>query len=298
MTVVRRDEDVTSRGTRCAAWLYRPEAVEDPPVVVMAHGFGCERDWRLPAFAERFAAAGIAVLLFDYRSVGDSDGTPRNVISATAQVRDWKAAVAHARGLADVDGSRLGLWGDSFSGGHAVTVAADDDAVDAAVLNVPFSDGVRTASQLIRAGGWSYLSTAVPAALQDLLRKVTARSPRYVPIAAEPDEFGVLNRPGALAGYEAINGGDWDNRCAARILITVFGYRPISVAGAVDCPTLVIEAEDDQIVPAGTVDRLVDRLDDVERVRYPVSHFDVFTGEPFEAVVERNEAFLRRHLLG
>lgn len=298
MTVVRRDEDFTSRGTRCAAWLYRPEDTENPPVVVMAHGFGCERDWRLPAFAERFADGGIAVLLFDYRNVGDSDGTPRNLLSAPAQVRDWKAAVAHARELVDVDGSRLGLWGDSFSGGHAVTVAAADQDVDAAVLNVPFSDGVRTALHLIRAGGWSYLSTAVPAALQDLLRKVTFRSPRYVPIAAEPDTFGVLNRPGALAGYEAITGGEWDNRCAARILLTVFGYRPISVAGTVDCPTLVVEAEADQIVPAGTVDRLVDRLDDVERVRYPVSHFDVFTGEPFEAVVDRNEAFLRRHLLG
>lgn len=297
MTVTRRDEDFTSRGTRCAGWLYRPADADDPPVVVMAHGFGCDRDWRLPAFAERFAEAGLAVLLFDYRRFGDSDGTPRHLISPGAQVRDWRAAVEHARAIEDVDGTRLGLWGDSFSGGHSITVAADGN-VDGAVLNVPFSDGLRTALHLVRSGGWDYLSTALPAALSDLVRKATLRSPRYVPIAAEPDEFGVLNRPGTLAGYEEISDGGWDNRCAARIVLTVLGYRPITAAADVDCPTLVVEAEADQIVPGGTVDRLVDRLDDVERVRYPVTHFDVFTGDPFEDVVGRNEAFLSRHLLG
>jgi hypothetical protein len=33
--------------------LYRPEGAACPPVVVMAHGFGAERRFRLPAFAER-----------------------------------------------------------------------------------------------------------------------------------------------------------------------------------------------------------------------------------------------------
>ena len=298
MTVTRQDEDFESRGTRCAAWLYRSEGDEPPPVVVMAHGFGCERGWRLPAFVERFAENGLAVLLFDYRRFGDSDGRPRNLVTPKGQVRDWLAAVEHARSLDDVDGERLALWGDSFSGGHAVTVAASDGGVDAAVLNVPFSDGTRTALHLARGGGLGYLTGGVGAALRDLARTVTFRSPHYVPIAAEPDAFGVLNRPGTLAGYERISGGEWDNRCPARILLTVLAYRPVSQAGAVDCPALVVEAEDDQIVPPGTVDRLVRRLDDVERVRYPGTHFDLFTGEPFEAVVERNTAFLRRHLLG
>jgi fermentation-respiration switch protein FrsA (DUF1100 family) len=78
---VRRESmDFESEGTRCAAWLYRPDesasaATGDPPVVVMAHGFGLPRRFELPAFAER----GLAVLVFDYRSLGDSGGEPRNV---------------------------------------------------------------------------------------------------------------------------------------------------------------------------------------------------------------------------
>ena len=66
----RTDVDFVSSGTRCAAWLYRPHGVARPPVVVMAHGFGAERTFGLPAFAGRFAAAGLAVLLFDYRGFG------------------------------------------------------------------------------------------------------------------------------------------------------------------------------------------------------------------------------------
>jgi pimeloyl-ACP methyl ester carboxylesterase len=297
MPVTRRDADFTSRGTRCAAWLYRSEDVANPPVVVMAHGFGCERDWRLPAFAEHFADRGLATLVFDYRRFGASEGEPRNLITPKGHVRDWMAAIEHARSLDGVDGDRVALWGSSFSGGHTVTAAARAGNVDAVVAQVPFSDGIRTVLHLVRAGGLDYLTSAVVAGSKDLFRKVTLRSPHYIPIAGEPDEFAALNRPGTLDGYESINDGEWDNRCAGRILLTVLAYRPIAAAGQVDCPTLVVEAEEDNIITGSTVDRLVNRLDDVERVRYSAGHFDVYTGGTFDAVVERETAFLERHLL-
>lgn len=292
----RQDADFRSRGTRCAAWLYRPGDVADPPVVVMAHGFGGERDWRLPAFAERFAERGVAVLLFDYRRFGDSEGRPRNLITPTGHVRDWRAAVDHARGLEDVDGGRLALWGTSFSAGHTLVVAARDGGVDAVVSQVPFTDGVGTALDLVRSGGPGYLASAAGAAIRDVARMATRRPPYYVPLAGEPDEFAVLNRPGTFDGIESIAGGEWDNRCPARVVLTVLGYRPIAEVDGVDCPTLVVEATGDDVVTSA--DRLVDRLDDVERVQYPVGHWDVYTGETFEAVVDREAAFLERHLVG
>ena len=43
----------------------------------MASGLSCVREQRLDAFAERFAAAGYAVLAFDYRHFGASGGSPR-----------------------------------------------------------------------------------------------------------------------------------------------------------------------------------------------------------------------------
>jgi uncharacterized protein len=143
-------EDVTfdSHGTACAAWLYRPTGAPgegSPPVIVMAHGFAAIKVLRLDAYAERFAEAGYAVLVFDYRGWGDSAGQPRRVLDIRGQHRDWRAAVAHARQLEGVDSSRVVLWGTSFGGGHALRLAARDHDVAAVVAQVPHVSGPASA---------------------------------------------------------------------------------------------------------------------------------------------------------
>src|SRR5690606_33921944 len=79
---MREDAQFTSHGVRCSAWVYRPDGsaggpatpardtsapAAPAPAIVMAHGFGCIRDLRLPAYAERFRDAGFVVVVFDYR---------------------------------------------------------------------------------------------------------------------------------------------------------------------------------------------------------------------------------------
>ena len=90
-----------SDGTRCAVTVFRPETSgESPmPAIVMAHGFGSPRALRLYAYAERFAAAGYAAMVFDYRGFGDSEGEPRQVLDVSMQHDDWKAALEFARTL-------------------------------------------------------------------------------------------------------------------------------------------------------------------------------------------------------
>ena len=63
MPAERTDSPFHSDGVECAAWLYTPEGAGPHPCVVMAPGFGAVREQRLDAYAERFAAAGMAVLL-------------------------------------------------------------------------------------------------------------------------------------------------------------------------------------------------------------------------------------------
>jgi poly(3-hydroxybutyrate) depolymerase len=71
MTARHTREDTTFRsgGTACAAWLYRPEGVERPPIIVMGHGFAAIRALRLAAYAERFAEVGFDQIDFLRRSV-------------------------------------------------------------------------------------------------------------------------------------------------------------------------------------------------------------------------------------
>ena len=293
---MREDADFTSNGMRCAGWLYRPDEQDgETPVVVMAHGFGGERSFRLPAYAERFAERGIAAFVFDYRGFGDSEGQPRQLISPKRHVEDWLAALEHVDSL---EYDSIALWGSSFSGGHVVATAARTDVdVSAIVAQVPFSDGRATTFHLVRKKGLGYGVRSVVAGLRDQVRRLTGREPYYVPITAEPDEFGVLNTPGAKEGFEAIVPEDreMDNRCAARILVTVGMYRPVSVASEVDCPVFVVKAEEDLIVPPNTVEKYIDKLE-AEAIRLECGHFDPYLGETFEEVLEAEADFLEENL--
>eukprot|EP00201_Polytomella_parva_P014028 CAMPEP_0175054184 /NCGR_PEP_ID=MMETSP0052_2-20121109/9360_1 /TAXON_ID=51329 ORGANISM="Polytomella parva, Strain SAG 63-3" /NCGR_SAMPLE_ID=MMETSP0052_2 /ASSEMBLY_ACC=CAM_ASM_000194 /LENGTH=378 /DNA_ID=CAMNT_0016318843 /DNA_START=288 /DNA_END=1424 /DNA_ORIENTATION=+ len=93
----------------------------------MAHGLGSQKDMGLHAYAEQYARSGIAVLVFDYRGYGGSEGFPRHVINFERHLEDWHAAVhwVHGGGLGPaVDGERVALWGVSYSGGHSLVTAA------------------------------------------------------------------------------------------------------------------------------------------------------------------------------
>ena len=95
-------------------------------------------------FAERFQAAGLDVLAFDYRGFGASEGKPRQTISIERQVEDYRAAIAAARALPGVDPNRIVLWGSSLSGGHVLRVAAGRDDVAAVIAMTPLTNSLAT----------------------------------------------------------------------------------------------------------------------------------------------------------
>ena len=113
----------TSEGVECAGWHFTAanDTLDTPagrPVVVMAHGLAGTMDSGLAPFAEALASAGLDVLAFDYRGFGASQGSPRQTVSMTGQLADYRAAMAAAARLPGVDPQRLVLWGVSLSGGH------------------------------------------------------------------------------------------------------------------------------------------------------------------------------------
>ncbi len=298
MPFKRLDSDFTSEGLRCAGWLYLPDGADRPPVVVMAHGFAAERSFRLPAFAERFAEAGMAVYVFDYRNFGASEGEPRNLVDPRRHIADWKAAIEHVRGLSEVDGSRMGLWGTSFSGGHVIMLAADDKDVKAIVAQVPHM-GFTGPGDLKVSVNASLVSKMMAAATKDLARSKLGKSPHYIAVVGAPDELAVLNTPGCKEGYLALLPEDtkWENKCPARIIFSIAGYRPITRAHEVRCPALVVMAEKDQLIPASLVEKGASKMPNSTLVRLPVDHFAPYVGETFEEVVKTETEFLKKHLL-
>ncbi len=163
--VGHRTVDVWSDGTRLSGDLYFPEAKSDRSSlagIVLAHGWGGTRGHLNQAYAPFLAEAGFVALTIDYRGWGDSDSrlvlqgkqpeldangeatvrvkAAREIVDPFDQTEDIQSAVRWLRGEPGVDPDRIGLWGSSYSGGHAVWVAAHDSRIKATVSQVGAQD--------------------------------------------------------------------------------------------------------------------------------------------------------------
>src|SRR5271167_2971294 len=138
-------EDVRLRvddGIELGAWLYLPETgAASRPAITMAHGYAGTREHGIAKFAEAFGDAGFVVLLHDHRSFGVSDGEPRQDVDPWRQIADWRRAICYLESRPEVDASRIGLWGTSYAGGHALVLGATDRRIACVVAQVPTISG-------------------------------------------------------------------------------------------------------------------------------------------------------------
>jgi hypothetical protein len=277
----------------CSAWFYRPAGPGPFPVVVMAHGLGAIREMGLAPYAERFVSAGYACLVFDYRHFGASTGEPRQLLSVARQREDWKAAIAYARTRPETDPDRVALWGSSFGGGHVIATAAEVP-VAAAIAQCPFTSGVASTLAV------PLLTSArvVARAVRDLVAAARHREPVMVPLAGDPGTTALMTAEDVVPGYLALlpDGVPFRNEVAARVAFEVLRSRPGAKAAEVSCPLHVTVCEEDSVAPARATSRLLSKAPRVEMRHRPVGHFDIYTGEEFEAVVADQLAFLERHV--
>jgi dienelactone hydrolase len=294
----RQDVSFASAGTTCRGWLTLPATAGGKPVplVLMAHGFGGTRDMHLEQYAQRFNAAGMATLIFDYRCWGASDGEPRNRLDPDAEIGDWLAALAFVRTLPGVDSARIALWGTSFAGGLVVSVAARDGKVAATVSQCPLLDGLAAAVQVTRYAGPLALLRVSAHGVFDAARALAGATPHYIPIVAKPGETGAMTSADAWEGYVRLCPPGFRNEVTARTALRVPLFRPIRDAARVRCPALLQICETDSVAPVSAVEKAAKKIAKAEVVRYPVGHFDVYFGDAFERSVTDQLNFLKKHL--
>jgi dienelactone hydrolase len=290
----REDVWFNSGSDRINAWLYRPAGTGDAPLLVMAHGLGAVRTMRLDTYAERFCAAGYACLVFDYRTFGDSEGEPRQLIDIGMQLQDWTVAVAYARTLAGIDYNRIGLWGTSFGGGHVIATAARLPGIAAVVSQCPFTDGIASLGTLS-----PLISARITAkAVRDLIAARIGRPPVMVPTAGNPGEVALMNAPDAYPGFLRLvaDGTPLRNEVAARIGVKILPYRPGRLAAKVACPILFCVCETDSVAPSGPTRRYAAMAPRGQIKLYPEGHFEIYVDDAFERVVADQLDFLDKNL--
>lgn len=296
-TYTRHDVTFQSAGVACAAWLYRPDDVENPPIVVLAHGFAAFRELRLDAYAARFAQAGYAALVFDYRYWGASGGQPRRVLDIAAQHADWRAAVAFARGLDGVDTTRVVCWGSSFGGGHVLDLAAQDHQLAAAIVQVPHVTGPASAF----AQAPMLVARLALAAVRDQVGAWLGRPPHRVKSIGHPGEVAMMTSPGAYDLVLRMAGDKRDellaeNDVAARIALRVPLYSPGRHVSEITAPMLVQLATGDDVTPYVKARKIVSRIPKGEVKSYDCTHFEPYLDPHFERIITDQIDFLDRHV--
>lgn len=296
----RTQTSFDSQGVSCAATVYRSELrPEGPvPVVVMAHGFGSVRALRLYAYAERFATAGYAVVVFDYRGFGDSQGVPRQLLDISMQHQDWRSALGFARNLDDVDANRVVAWGTSFAGGHVLTLAGQGEPFAAVIAQVPHVSGPAA----VRATGFRASARLLPIGVRDQFRAVRGSDPIYVDLVGQPGESAVMTSPDAASALQrltedsGIERGAYREDVAARITLKIGLYSPGRHASRITCPVLVQIARHDAITPRTVAEKAAARIPRSTVHIYDCGHFEPYVEPNFSRVITDQLAFLQAHV--
>ncbi len=289
--VHREDVQIESDGSSLAAWFYAAAGKHSAaPCVVMGHGFSLTREDGLAEYAERFAAAGIQVLVFDHRFLGGSGGSPRQRFRIAAQQQDWRRAVAYAKSRPDVDADRIVLWAYSFAGGHVTSLLGKRAIeVHAAMVLCPYVDGLkRILATPVRVTAWIF-----PRALLDALgRHVT------IPVTAPEGGRAAMSLTGEEDGFAATvsSNSGWRNRISPGEFLTIGLFRPVRRAARIRQPLWVGRCARDITVDAASVAKVARRAPQGELHEFDGDHFAPFTGESNAAVLESQLDFLRRSL--
>lgn len=294
--MARRDIEFDAEGVTLRGWFYDADGRSGAaPTVVMAHGFSAVKEMYLDKFAEAFAAAGLNALVFDNRNFGASDGEPRCEIDPVQQVRDYRHAITYASTLDEVDPTRIGAWGSSYSGGHVLVLGAIDRRVKAVVAQVPLVSGSANIAELVRAdfrAGFRQMFD------DDRAARFRGDPPAMVPVVAEdPLAPSALPTPDSWTWFTETGktrAPSWKNEVTLRTVEMLGEYEPAAyIARISPTPLLMVVAREDHLTPAHLAIDAYERAREPKRlVILPGGHFDAYVDGFAEASAPARDWFV------
>ncbi|MFF7047290.1 alpha/beta hydrolase [Streptomyces griseorubiginosus] len=274
----RIDVEFTADGgvTLCG-WLYLPEAEGPRPAITMAHGFGANREMGLDPYARKFADAGFVVLVHDHRTFGASDGTPRNDVDPWRQIEDWRRAISFLEARPEVDADRIGVWGTSFAGGHAIVLGATDVRIKTVVSQVPTISGFEQWQRKVP----PERIAAFELAQADAERALAAGGelPYQTSIGDDPTDPALYNSPDAVRFYhDLVPPGRENNTVTLRSSRAARLYEPGNwIARISPKPLMMIVETSETVIPTDIQLAAFERaLAPKELVLLPGGHFDAY----------------------
>lgn len=296
--MTRRNIEFDAEGVTLRGWFYPADGASGvAPTIVMAHGFSAVKEMYLDKYAETFAAAGFNALVFDNRNFGASDGEPRQEIDPWAQVRDYRHAITYASTLSEVDGNRIGVWGSSYSGGHALVVAAIDRRVKAVVSQVPLVSGHDNFRALVRADFIDGFRAQFDA---DRLARFGGKDPGMVPVVdKDPLAPSALPTPDSYTWFTETHElrAPWRNEVTLRSVEMFTEYEPVAYIPYISpTPLLLLPAQNDVLTPTYLAIDAFEKAREPKKLQLlPGGHFDAYV-DGFDVSAPAARGWFQQHL--
>lgn len=288
----------TTDGTMLRGWHYVPDAAGRHPTIVLSHGFSAVKEMYLDKYADAFAQAGFASVVYDNRNFGASDGEPRQEIDPWLQVRDYSDAISFALTLEQTDPARIGIWGSSYSGAHVLAVGAIDRRVHCVVSQVPLISGSQGFRRLVRADFIAPLQAQLHA---ERAARAAGAAPAMLPVVAEdpsaPSALPTANSFKWFTETAAARAPSWRNEVTVRSIEYGFGYEPGAYIGLVSpTPLLLVVAVKDHLTVSDLAIDAYERAREPKRlVLLPGGHFDAYV-DGFDQSFGAARDWFRTHL--
>ncbi|MFZ4684206.1 MAG: alpha/beta hydrolase [Hyphomonadaceae bacterium] len=290
-----------SDGVPCYGKIFYPkgfDATEKRPAIVMGQGWAGSHV-SIEKYAAAFAKHGLVAMTIDYRGWGNSSGNVRLIspvdlgggmekdetrhtiinnatvwvkrtrLDAADQQEDYRNAISFIQGEPGVDPDRIGVWGSSYAGGNSLAVAGQDARVKAIAIQIPGIGGDPTGLKPQTYSG-QILQDAIKRARTGQGAEMWTGYSRSLLIDSEMLEANREN-----------NTLQWAKNIGER-------------------PFMVIVAEFDELINNTAAGKAA--IDDAkgpkEYIVVPdITHFEMYSGKPFEISSEAAARWFKTHLM-
>ena len=297
--IEQSEADFPSCGAVLRGTFLKPKGKTEPlPAIVMAPGMSGVKEGSIMKYAEYFALGGFAVLAYDNINFGASGGEPRQEVDPLLQRRGYRDAITYAGLRPEVDKTRIGIFGTSYSGGHVLEVAAHDRRVKCVVSQIPAISGFKAFQRAVRPDNRAAVLMAQD---EDREQRFLGGAPQTIKVVSgDPTELCAM---AGTAAYEYFMeqqrvAPNWKNFMTLRSLDL---YRCVEnsvfTPWISPTPLLMIVALDDELAsPDLALDAYAMAKEPKKLVLLPGNHFAPYVAE-FSLTGNEARDWFTRHLV-
>jgi uncharacterized protein len=270
----------TSDRLELSGILHLPEPQEERHAAFLVlHGFGSNKDGGGgTSVAKMLSGLGYAVLRFDFRGCGESEGE-RGRVLCKEQVRDTRNALSFLASRPEIHPDRIGVVGQSFGAAVAVYAAGVERRIAACISSGGWGDGARKfRRQHASARAWKRFTAMMREGKRRKRSGKPMMVPRYDIVPIPPRLRGNL-APGSIMEFPF------------EVVESMYAFNANEVVGRIaPRPLLLLHSANDSVTPTEQSIELFARAGkptDLHLIA-DVDHFMFGEGNPLVANLVRN----------